>query len=73
MNKYAQEVINRSNPKILSLMAKDFPKGFFIVASDTDQFVIGDGTKNISYSRTTGKILGTCIFSAKTKLSRKGF
>lgn len=72
MNKYAQEVLTLGGKNILAVMQKDFPQGFFIVASDTERFVVGNGEKNLSYSRKTGKVLETCIFSSKVKLSRKG-
>lgn len=71
MNKYAQEVLNRSGANILALIQGDYPKGFFIVGSDTDKVIIGNGLMNTSYSRKTGKILETCIFSDNAKLSRK--
>jgi hypothetical protein len=71
MNIYEQEVRNRSSQKVLDAMKRNFQQGFVIVGSDADTFTVGDGTKNVSYSRNSGKILSTHSFSSTQKLSRK--
>jgi hypothetical protein len=51
MNKFSQEILVRFGQKMLSLVEKDFPKGFHIVGGDADTLVVGDKVMNRSYCR----------------------
>ncbi len=72
MNIYAQEILNRFGQTMLNNMLKEFPMGFHIVGGNVLEVIIGDKTKNVSFSRKTSKPNDRFVFQGSPKVTRKG-
>lgn len=72
MNIYAQEILNRFGQTMLTNMIKEFPKGFQIIGGDDLEVIVGDKTKNVTFSRKTAKAKDRFVFQGSTKVKRKG-
>ena len=73
MNIYAQEILNRFGQTMLDNMKTEFPKGFQIIGGDDLEVIIGDRTKNVTFSRKTTKAKNKFVFQGSPKFTRKGF
>lgn len=72
MNIYAQEILNRFGQTMLTNMLKEFPKGFQIIGGDDLEVIVGDKTKNVTFSRKSSNAIDRFVFQGSPKFTRKG-
>jgi hypothetical protein len=71
MNKHALEVSTIGGDALMKSVRKEFSGDFFIVARNHDDLVLGDGTKNVKFSRKNNRILERHIFETSRGITRK--
>lgn len=62
MNKYEAEVARIGGDKLMSAAREEFIKEFFIVARTDKIIVLGDETKNVSFSRKNSRVIERNVF-----------
>lgn len=70
MDRFATEIFHIGGNKLLEAAQKEF-KSFFIVARTQEYVVLGNDEKNVSFSRSTFRVLERHVFEKKTALRRK--
>lgn len=70
MDRYAIEIFRLGGEKLLATARKEF-KTFFIVARTQEYVVLGDGEKNVSFSRENFRVLERHHFGKTRNLQRK--
>lgn len=70
MDRFATEIFRLGGERLLAAAHKEF-KSFFIVARTPEYVVLGDGSKNVSFSRKNFRILERVNFEKSRNLQRK--
>lgn len=71
MNKYEVEVARVGGDKLMSSVRKEFTKEFFIVARTDEIIVLGDASKNVSFSRKNSRVIERNVFDGARGIQRK--
>jgi hypothetical protein len=72
LNNYALEVLRAGGEAMLALANKEFKKGFVIVARTPEYIVLGDGEKNVSFSRGSKlRVIERFVFEKSRSIERK--
>jgi AICAR transformylase/IMP cyclohydrolase PurH len=70
MDRFAIEIFRIGGEKLLQAAHKEF-KSFFIVARTQEYVVLGNGEKNVSFSRKNFRVLERTNFEKTRNLQRK--
>lgn len=70
-NKFADEVKSIATELMLKNIQTEFGCEYFIVGRTPEDIVLGNGKKNVKFSRKNGKILERNVFNKTQKISRK--
>jgi hypothetical protein len=68
---HSLEIARAGGEKLLSLVLKEFTSSFFIVARTPDYIVVGDGEKNVSFSRAKNRVIERVILNKESAIERK--
>jgi hypothetical protein len=72
LNNYALEVLRAGGEAMLALANKEFKNGFVIVARTPEYIVLGDGEKNVSFSRGSKlRVIERFVFEKSRSIERK--
>jgi hypothetical protein len=71
MDCYALEIRHIGGDLLLNAVRKEFPKTFHIVSRTPDDVVLGDGIKNVKFSRKNNRVLERHVFEQTSALERK--
>lgn len=70
MNKYVAEVSTIAFPKLMKNITEEFGENFFIVSRTPEDIVLGNGNKNVKFSRANGKVLESVSFKGSRPIVR---
>lgn len=71
MNNHALEVSKIGGDSLMKSVRKEFSGNFFIVARTPDDLVLGDGIKNVKFSRKNNRVLERHVFEGSRSITRK--
>lgn len=71
MNKYEVEVLKLASEVMLKNIKSEFSNSYFIVGRTDEHIVLGDGSKNVKFSRGNGRVLERAFFDKARNITRK--